>query len=84
MTAPSMPVSSTPLILPVGISRREQYEAEGIAFALPDALRRRNLTPAISGYFLARVANMTLLIAPLDTTQIGNQAPYVSDTLLHQ
>ena len=33
------------------ISRREQFEAEGIASALPDALRRRSLKPVISGSF---------------------------------
>jgi predicted transcriptional regulator len=78
----AFPTSSASVIS--NISRREQFEAEGIASVLPDALRRRNLKPVFSGYFLARVANMTVLITPLDTTQIGNQAPYVSDGLLHQ
>lgn len=67
-----------------GISRRDMYEAEGIARTLPDAFRRRNLTPAFSGFYLSRVANMTLLIAPLDTTRIGDQSRYTSEGLLHQ
>ena len=81
MTTPTLPISPA---VPVGISHREMAEAEGIAHFLPDALRRRNLQPAISGYFLTRLANLTLLIAPLDTTSIGDHARYTTPDMLHQ
>jgi energy-coupling factor transporter ATP-binding protein EcfA2 len=66
------------------INRRYFLEAEQIAQRLPAFFERRNLKPLFSNLFLFQDLGMTILIAVLDTTRIGDHAQYIQDELLHQ
>lgn len=67
----------------LGISAREYNKAQSVSRLLPTSLLRRKLTPAFSSFNLTRVSDMTLFIAVLDTSRIGDHRPYTGD-LLHQ
>ena len=67
----------------LGISQREFRLAQSVAHRLPRAFLRRRLTPAFTSFNLTRISDMTLFIAVLDTTQVGDHRPYTGD-LLHQ
>jgi energy-coupling factor transporter ATP-binding protein EcfA2 len=66
------------------INRRYFLEAEQIAKRLPAFFERRNLKPLFTNLFLFQDLGMTILIAVLDTTRIGDHAQYIQDDLLHQ
>lgn len=66
------------------INRRYHLEAKQVAQRLPFLLRNRNLTPAFTNYYLTTYLNTPLLIAVLDTTQIGDHSRYIHPDLLHQ
>lgn len=66
------------------IPRRDQLLAEQIAHKFPSLLSNRNLTPAITNYYITPYLNTTLFIAVLDTTRIGDHSRYVQPELLHQ
>ena len=66
------------------ISRRYFLEAEQIAQRLAAFFERRNLKPFFTNLFLFQDLGMTILIAVLDTTRIGDHAQYIQDDLLHQ
>lgn len=66
------------------IPRRDQLLAEQIAHKFPGLLSNRNLTPAITGYYITPYLNTTLFIVVLDTTRIGDHSRYVQPELLHQ
>lgn len=67
----------------LGISAREYNKAQSVSRLLVTSLIRRKLTPAFSCFHLTRVSGLTLFIAVLDTSQIGDHRPYTGD-LLHQ
>ncbi len=67
----------------LGISLREFRLAQSVAHRLPRAFLRRRLIPAFSSFNLTRVSDLTLFIAVLDTSRIGDHRPYSGD-LLHQ
>lgn len=67
----------------LGISAREYNKAQSVSRLLPTSLLRRKLTPAFSSFHLTRISDMTLFIAILDTSRIGDHRPYTGD-LLHQ
>ena len=66
------------------IPRRYQLAAEQVAQKLPALFLKRNLTPAFTDYYLTDYLNTPLLIAVLDTNQIGDHSRYVQPELLHQ
>lgn len=66
------------------IPRRYQLAAEQVAQKLPALFIKRNLTPAFTDYYLTDYLNTPLLIAVLDTNQIGDHSRYVQPELLHQ
>jgi energy-coupling factor transporter ATP-binding protein EcfA2 len=66
------------------INRRYFLEAEQIAQKLLAFFKRRNLKPLFTNLFLFQDLGMTILIAVLDTTRIGDHAQYIQDDLLHQ
>lgn len=66
------------------IPRRYQLLAEQVAQKLPLLFSKRNLTPAFTDYYLTDYLNTPLLIAVLDTNQIGDHSRYVQPELLHQ
>ncbi|GAB1472059.1 hypothetical protein MASR2M66_29370 [Chloroflexota bacterium] len=66
------------------IPRRYQLAAEQVAQKLPVLFSNRNLKPAFSDYYLTTYLNTPLLIAVLDTNQIGDHSRYVQPELLHQ
>ena len=66
------------------VSRRELRLAETVSHGLADALVRRKLVPAFSNFFVTNLAGITPLIAVLDTSKLGDHAPYVRQELLHQ
>ena len=68
----------------LGISQREQLQAENIARRLPRLLAQRKLKPAFSGFGLTRISGLSMLFAILDTHEIGDHAAYISPELLHQ
>ena len=68
----------------LGISRREQLQAENVARRLPRLLAQRKLKPAFSGFGLTRISGLSMLFAILDTHEIGDHAAYISPELLHQ
>lgn len=68
----------------MGITKREQHLAESVARQLPRLLLQRRLKPAFSSFGLTRLSNLSVLLAALDTRQIGDHAPYVHPDLLHQ
>lgn len=68
----------------ITISHREMRLAETVSRQLSTALVRRKLTPAFSGMYITRLAGMTLLIAVLDISKLGDHGPYISSDLLHQ
>jgi len=72
------------MTFPTPINRRHFLEAEQIAQRLPAFFRRRNLKPFFTNLFLLQDLGMTLLIAVLDTTRIGDHSQYIQDDLLHQ
>ena len=67
----------------LGITPREYNKAQSVARLLVNSLVRRKLTPAFSSFNLTRASGLTLFIAVLDTSQIGDHRPYTGD-LLHQ
>ena len=66
------------------INRRYFLEAEQIAQKLPAFFERRNLKPLFTNLFLFQDLGMTILIAVLDTTRIGDHSQYIDNDLLHQ
>jgi hypothetical protein len=66
------------------INHRYILEAEQIAKTLSASFERRNLKPFFTNLFLVQDLGMTILIAVLDTSRIGDHAPYIQDELLHQ
>jgi hypothetical protein len=66
------------------INRRYFLEAEQIAKTLSASFERRNLKPFFTNLFLFQDFGMTILIAVLDTTRIGDHSQYIQDELLHQ
>ncbi len=66
------------------IHRRDMLVAEQVATRLPAFLTSRNLTPAFSNFFVTRDLNMTLFIAVLDTSKIGDHSRYTQQEFLHQ
>ena len=66
------------------INRRYFLEAEQIAQKLAAFFERRNLKPLFTNLFLFQDLGMTILIAVLDTTHIGDHSQYIQDDLLHQ
>lgn len=68
----------------MGINKREQHLAESIAKQLPGLFLQHRLKPAFSGFGLTRHLNLSILLAALDTHQIGDHGPYVNPDLLHQ
>ena len=66
------------------VSHRELRLAESICHRLSEAFVRRKLQPAFSNFYLSHLAGMTPLIAVLDTSKLGDHAPYVRQELLHQ
>ena len=68
----------------MGINKREQYLAESISKQLPGLFLQRRLKPAFSGFGLTRLSDLSILLAVLDTHQIGDHGPYTTPDLLHQ
>ena len=68
----------------LGISRREQLQAESVARRLPRLLAQHKLKPAFSGFGLTCISGLSMLFAILDTHEIGDHAAYISPELLHQ
>lgn len=68
----------------IGINKREQHMAENIVRQLPSLFIQRRLKPAFSGFGLTRLSDLSILLAVLDTHQIGDHSPYTSPELLHQ
>ena len=66
------------------INHRYFLEAEQIAQRLLAFFERRNLKPFFTNLFLFQDLGMTILIAVLDTTRIGDHTQYIQDDLLHQ
>jgi len=66
------------------IHRRDMLVAEQVARRLPDLLSTRNLIPAFSNFFITRDLDMTIFIAVLDTTKIGDHSRYTQPDFLHQ
>lgn len=73
-----------PQLTDFNVSAREMHQAESTYNRLREALTRRHLAPAFSDAYISSFYGMTPLIAVLDTTRIGDHAPYVSPQLLHQ
>lgn len=69
---------------PTQINHRYFLEAEQIAKTLSASFERRNLKPFFTNLFLLQDLGMTILIAVLDTTRIGDHSQYIQDNLLHQ
>ncbi len=69
---------------PITISHREMRLAESVSHRLRLSLARRKLQPAFSDFYITRLAGMTPLIAVLDTSKLGDHAPYTRPDLLHQ
>jgi len=69
---------------PTQINHRYFLEAEQIAKTLSASFERRNLKPFFTNLFLVQDLGMTILIAVLDTTRIGDHSQYIQDELLHQ
>lgn len=67
----------------LGISAREYSKAQSVSRILVASLARRKLIPAFRSFHLTRVSALTLFIAVLDTSKIGDHRPYTGD-LLHQ
>lgn len=68
----------------IGINKREQHMAQTIVRQLPGLFLQRKLKPAFSGFGLTRLSDLSILLAVLDTHQIGDHGPYTSPELLHQ
>ena len=66
------------------INRRYFLEAEQIAKRLPVFFTRRNLKPFFTNLYLFQDLGMTIMIAVLDTTRIGDHSQYIQDDLIHQ
>jgi hypothetical protein len=72
-------MSNTPII-----HRRHQLTAEQVAQQLPALFTKRNLHPRFSAFYLTSRMGVPILIAVLDTQQIGDHSRYVQAELLHQ
>ena len=66
------------------INHRYFLEAEQIAKTLSASFERRHLKPFFTNLFLVQDLGMTILIAVLDTTRIGDHSQYIQVELLHQ
>ncbi len=69
---------------PTTIRRRDMLLAEQVARKFPNLFLNRNMTPAFSHFYVTRDLNMTLFIAVLDTSQVGDHSRYIQSDLLHQ
>jgi hypothetical protein len=68
----------------IGINKREQHMAQTIVRQLPGLFLQRKLKPAFSGFGLTRLSDLSILLAVLDTQQIGDHSPYTNPELMHQ
>ena len=59
----------------IGINKREQHIAQTIVRQLPGLFLQRKLKPAFSGFGLTRLSDLSILLAVLDTHQIGDHSP---------
>jgi hypothetical protein len=66
------------------IHHRDLLVAEQVAIRLPVSFTTRNLIPAFSKFFVTRDLNMTIFIAVLDTSKIGDHTRYTQQEFLHQ
>lgn len=69
---------------PPPIRRRDMLVAEQVANRLPALFTNRNMQPAFSNFFVTHDLNMTLFIAVLDTTRVGDHSKYIQPDFLHQ
>ena len=66
------------------VSAREMRLAESVSNQLQQSLTRRRIDPVFSDIYVTSFLGMTPLIAVLDTTRMGDHAPYINPHLLHQ
>ncbi|MFN8381842.1 MAG: FtsK/SpoIIIE domain-containing protein [Anaerolineales bacterium] len=71
-------------LAPSPIRRRGMLVAEQVANRLPALFTNRNMQPAFSNFFVTHDLNMTLFIAVLDTTRVGDHSKYIQPDFLHQ